>query len=95
MGNAQVMTAKAAWDNACYWAVTGVLFFQRRFVDLAFMRSIDSLMKRFFVLHARMQVFSGSGTSGTASRYRAGLCRCDSRPGTASAPGRPRRAENG
>ena len=57
MGNAQVMTAKAAWDNATYWAVTGVLFFQRRFVDLEFMRSIDSLMKRFFVLHARLQVF--------------------------------------
>ena len=23
MGNAQVMTAKVAWDNACYWAITG------------------------------------------------------------------------
>ena len=57
MGNAQVMTAKAAWDNSTYWAVTAVLFFQRRFVDLEFLRSIDSLMKRFFVLHARMQVF--------------------------------------
>ena len=30
MGNAQVMTAKVAWDNACYWAITALLFFQRR-----------------------------------------------------------------
>ena len=29
MGNAQVMTAKVAWDNACYWAITALLFFQR------------------------------------------------------------------
>ena len=27
MGNAQVMTAKAAWDNACYWAITGAALF--------------------------------------------------------------------
>ena len=25
MGNAQVMTAKVAWDNACYWAITALL----------------------------------------------------------------------
>ena len=30
MGNAQVMTAKVAWDNAAYWSVTALLFFQRR-----------------------------------------------------------------
>jgi flavin-dependent dehydrogenase len=55
MGNAQVMTAKIAWDNACYWAITGLLFFQRRFRQPVFIDSIDSLMRRFFVLHARMQ----------------------------------------
>ena len=55
MGNAQVMTAKAAWDNACYWAISALLYFQRRYRDPAFMASIDPLMRRFFVLHARMQ----------------------------------------
>jgi hypothetical protein len=55
MGNAQVMTAKAAWDNACYWAITAPLYFQRRFRQPAFIASIEPLMRRFFVLHARMQ----------------------------------------
>ena len=55
MGNAQVMTAKAAWDNGCYWAISALLYFQRRYTDPAFMASIDPLMRRFFVLHARMQ----------------------------------------
>jgi flavin-dependent dehydrogenase len=31
MGNAQVMTAKIAWDNACYWAISALLFFQGRY----------------------------------------------------------------
>lgn len=57
MGNAQVMTAKVAWDNACYWSVTAVLFFQHRLTEPGFMESIDRLMRRFFVLHARMQRF--------------------------------------
>jgi flavin-dependent dehydrogenase len=57
MGNAQVMTAKVAWDNACYWAMTALLFFQRRLTHPEFIESIDPLMRRFFVLHARMQRF--------------------------------------
>src|SRR4029077_382799 len=57
MGNAQVMTAKVAWDNACYWAITAQLFFQRRLREPEFIASIDPLMRRFFVLHARMQQF--------------------------------------
>jgi flavin-dependent dehydrogenase len=57
MGNAQVMTAKVAWDNACYWAINALLFFQRRLREPAFMASIDSVMRRFFLLHARMQQF--------------------------------------
>jgi hypothetical protein len=57
MGSAQVMTAKVAWDNACYWAITALLFFQRRLLEPDFMASIDPLMRRFFVLHARMQQF--------------------------------------
>ena len=55
MGNAQVMTAKAAWDNACYWAITGLLYFQRRYRRPEFIAGIEPLMRRFFVLHARMQ----------------------------------------
>ena len=55
MGNAQVMTCKIAWDNACYWSVPALLFYQQRLRDPAFMGSIDLLMRRFFVLHARMQ----------------------------------------
>lgn len=55
MGNAQVMTAKVSWDNACYWAITALLFFQGRYRDVEFIASIDPLMRRFFVLHARMQ----------------------------------------
>lgn len=55
MGNPQVMTAKVAWDNACYWAINALLFFQRRLRQPAFMASIDALMRRFFLLHARMQ----------------------------------------
>jgi flavin-dependent dehydrogenase len=55
MGNAQVMTAKAAWDNGAYWAVSALLYFQRRYTCPEFLQSIDPLMRRFFVLHARMQ----------------------------------------
>jgi len=57
MGNAQVMTAKIAWDNASYWAFTALLFFQRRLRRPEFIASIEPLMRRFFVLHARMQQF--------------------------------------
>jgi flavin-dependent dehydrogenase len=57
MGNAQVMTAKVAWDNACYWAITALLFFQRRYRRPEFIASLENLMRRFFVLHARMQQF--------------------------------------
>ena len=54
MGNAQVMTMKAAWDNGSYWAIPALLFFQQRLTDPAFMTSIETLMKRYFVLHARV-----------------------------------------
>jgi len=57
MGNAQVMTAKVAWDNACYWAISALLFFQQRLRRPEFMTSIDPLMRRFSILHARMQHF--------------------------------------
>ena len=65
MGNAQVMTAKVSWDNACYWAITALLFFQRRLRQPEFMASIEPLMRRFFVLHARMQQFFARGIAPT------------------------------
>jgi flavin-dependent dehydrogenase len=55
MGSAQVMTAKVAWDNAAYWSITALLFFQRRLRQPEFMATVDPLLRRFFVLHARMQ----------------------------------------
>lgn len=55
MGNAQVMTAKIAWDTAAYWAISALLFFQRRYRQPDFLDSIEQLLRRFFVLHARMQ----------------------------------------
>lgn len=55
MGNAQVMTVKVAWDNACYWAISAPLYFRRKYRDMAYMRQLDGLLTRFFFLHGRMQ----------------------------------------
>ncbi len=57
MGHAEAMCGKIAWDNACYWSITALIFYQRRLADPAFLTSIEPLMRRFFVLHARMQIF--------------------------------------
>jgi len=64
-----VMTAKAAWDNACYWAITGLLYFQRRYRDPAFIQSITPLFRRFTVLHARMQQFFRAWDQAAAPDY--------------------------
>lgn len=55
MGHAQVMTAKVAWDNACYWGMSAPLYFQRKYRDLEYMRTLEPLLYRFSLLHARMQ----------------------------------------
>jgi hypothetical protein len=55
MGNAQVMTVKVAWDNACYWALSALLYFRRKYRDMAYMQQMEGLLTRFFFLHARMQ----------------------------------------
>ena len=55
MGNAQVMSAKVGWDNACYWAISAPLSFQRKYRDRAYMQQLDGLLTRFFFLHGRMQ----------------------------------------
>jgi hypothetical protein len=74
MGNAQVMTAKVSWDNATYWSISALLFFQQRYRRPEFITSIDTLLRRFFVLHARMQAFfrawntaDGNGATGHAA----------------------------
>jgi flavin-dependent dehydrogenase len=72
MGNAQVMTAKVAWDNACYWAITALLFFQRRYRRPEFIASLEDLMRRFFVLHARMQQFLNVWNAIDERRYARG-----------------------
>jgi flavin-dependent dehydrogenase len=69
MGNAQVMTAKVAWDNAAYWSITALLFFQRRLRRPEFMASVEPLMRRFFVLHARMQQLFRAWGRADESRY--------------------------
>jgi flavin-dependent dehydrogenase len=73
MGNAQVMTAKVAWDNACYWAITALLYFQRRYRQPEFIASIENLMRRFFVLHARMQQFLKAWSDIDTRDYGAGF----------------------
>jgi flavin-dependent dehydrogenase len=73
MGNAQVMTAKAAWDNACYWGITALLYFQRRIADAPFMASLDLPLRRFFVLHARMQTLLHKWDERDTSRYLPGF----------------------
>jgi flavin-dependent dehydrogenase len=73
MGNAQVMTAKVAWDNACYWAITALLYFQRRYRQPDFIASIEPFMRRFFLLHARMQQFLKAWNDVDARDYGAGF----------------------
>lgn len=57
MGNARVMSAKIAWDNACYWGITALVFVHRKYRDVAFLKSCEKLLRRFFVLHVQMQRF--------------------------------------
>ena len=95
MGNAQVMTAKVAWDNACYWAITALLFFQRRLRQPEFMASIEPLMRRFFVLHARMQRFLNAWNRVDAGRLLGAARERRGRRLPAPAAGRARRPAAG
>ena len=73
MGHAQAMTAKIAWDNACYWGITALLFYQNRLTDVAWMAAVEPLMRRFFVLHARMQVFFRAWSEADQRQFGAGV----------------------
>ena len=80
MGNAQVMTAKVAWDNACYWAITALLFFQRRLprarvhrVD----RSADAPVLRPARPHAAAVLARGTAPTCVRLRQRRRQASCD------------------
>ena len=71
MGNAQVMTAKVSWDNACYWAITALLFFQRRlrqpeFIDVD--RAADAALLRPARAHAAVLQRLGSRRRAASTR---------------------------
>ena len=95
MGNAQVMTAKAGWDNACYWAIPALLYFQRRIADAPFMASLDLELRRFFVLHARMQTFLRKWDELDTSQLSGRVYQLDVRPRTEAPSGRARGAADG
>ncbi|HEY8549738.1 MAG TPA: tryptophan 7-halogenase [Vicinamibacterales bacterium] len=73
MGSARVMTAKVAWDNACYWGVTALLYFQRAYRDITFLQAIEAQMRRFFLLHVRMQEFLRAWHAADTSRLGRGF----------------------
>lgn len=49
-GNAFVMTQKILWDSAIYLGVTCLLYFNRKFRDLAFLARIDPELRRYNAL---------------------------------------------
>ena len=55
MGSAQAFTAKISWDNASYWAVSALLFLQRRFRRPDFLDRVEGRLRNFSLIHARMQ----------------------------------------
>ena len=95
MGNAQVMTAKVAWDNAAYWSVTALLFFQRRFRRPEFMASIDPLHAP--VLRAARAHAAAVRRLGPRRRrvVRAFARQRDGRRSAAAAAGQSRRPDDG
>lgn len=57
MGNAQVLTAKVAWDFSIYWGVNALLFFHNRSQDLLMWQALRHVLARFDNLNLRMQQF--------------------------------------
>ena len=57
MGNAQVMTAKVVWDFSIYWGVNALIFFHNKSQDIAFWKSMRTVLSRFDKLNVRMQQF--------------------------------------
>lgn len=58
MGNPHVMINKIAWDWACYWGVTALLYFHdNKLFDPIWAASMHDELKRFNVLYTDMQGF--------------------------------------
>lgn len=55
MGNAQVMTAKIIWDFTIYWGFSGLLIFNDKLRDPAFMASVGPELQRHNQLNVLMQ----------------------------------------
>ncbi|MCH9650134.1 MAG: tryptophan 7-halogenase [Deltaproteobacteria bacterium] len=55
MGNAQVMTAKIIWDFAIYWGFSGLLIFNDKLRDPAFMASMGPELQRHNQLNVLLQ----------------------------------------
>jgi len=57
MGSARVMLTKVVWDTAAYWAIPGLLSFQRKFPELADFQPIVFALARFNDVSAHVQTF--------------------------------------
>jgi flavin-dependent dehydrogenase len=57
MGNAQVMSAKIAWDLAWYWGTIGLIFFHDKIADFEFMQSIIRELKQIQIMQRKTQDF--------------------------------------
>lgn len=55
MGNAQVMTAKIAWDSAFYWGTVGFLFHHNALTDLDSLRDLRDDLRHLRDVNARTQ----------------------------------------
>ncbi len=55
MSNAQVYTAKIVWDFGIYWGTTGLLYFQKKLHDLAFMGKALPVLLQAFQLNEQVQ----------------------------------------
>ena len=54
-GNPLVMTAKITTNNIMYWSTTGLLFFNRKLVDLDFMAAVQPDVERIWTLNRRLE----------------------------------------
>lgn len=55
MSNSKVMSAKFIWDLMMYWGGIGPIFFNQKFIDINFMKSVRPILVNFFLLNIRMQ----------------------------------------
>ena len=58
-GNAQVMVTKVLWDYTFYWSFPTLWFFQDKWQDIDFLKSVDGEFTKGIELMKRMQWFFG------------------------------------